>query len=147
MIFGNLDSIEQYRGINKNLDIVFDVLEKEKFNFEDIEVAINNIRTAWGGASTYKDKERADKVVYEAHKQFLDIHLVLEGESLEGYADMSVCTPTTEYNEEKDYILLDAPGNEMTLRAGDFLVYFPCDAHAPVISCKGLKKAVIKIKI
>ena len=147
MIFGNLDSIAQYKGISKNLDIAIDVLEKEGLKFEDIEVSINDERTVWGGASTYKDKERADKVVYEAHKKFLDIHLVLEGESLEGYADMSVSTPTTEYNEQDDYVLLEAPGNEMTLRAGDFVVYFPCDAHAPVISCKDLKKAVIKIRI
>ncbi len=147
MIFGNLESIANYKGISKNLDLAIDALIKDGINFKDVDISVDGVRTVWGGAGKYKDKEREEETVYEAHRKFIDIHLVLAGEELEGHADLSAATPTTEYNEQDDYVLLAADGNEFTLRAGDFAIHFPCDAHAPTITAKDLTKAVIKIRI
>ena len=67
-----------------------------------------------------------------------------------GYADIDTLTPTTEYNDEKDYQMLKGHVNKVILNKGDFCVVFPEDAHLPQMigdDGKWVKKAVVKMKV
>ncbi len=86
----------------------------------------------------------------EAHREYLDIHYVLCGEEGFGYADVSSLTPTTDYNSEKDYILLKGGMDKLLLKEGEFCIVFPEDAHLPGgfgRTTDKLKKAIVKIKL
>ena len=87
---------------------------------------------------------------FEAHRKFLDIHYVIDGVECMGYADIDTLTPTTEYNDEKDYQMLKGHVNKIILNKGDFCVVFPEDAHLPQMigdDGKWVKKAVVKMKV
>lgn len=99
----------------------------------------------------YESKRRKD-CLYESHKQYVDIQLIVEGEEYIYTADadtLQVCEP---YSAEKDIMFYDgdAPGEAHLLRAGDYLVLYPQDAHQPMVCTDQpgrIKKVVYKVKI
>ena len=104
---------------------------------------------AWISVSSTETAPQGERK-FEAHKKFLDIHFVLEGEEKFVYANTDELTPETEYNETEDYLLLNGEGTKLTLRAGDFCIVYPQDAHIPTLeklSEGNLVRGVAKIKI
>lgn len=104
---------------------------------------------AWISVSSSENAPPGDRK-FEAHKKFLDIHFVLEGEEKFVYANTDELTPETEYNEAEDYLLLNGDGTKLTLRTGDFCIVYPQDAHIPTLeklSEGKLVRGVAKIKI
>lgn len=104
---------------------------------------------AWISVSSTETAPQG-KRKFEAHKKFLDIHFVLEGEETFVFANTDELMPETEYNEAEDYLLLNGEGVKLTLRAGDFCIVYPQDAHMPIfekLSEGNLVRGVAKIKI
>ncbi len=83
----------------------------------------------------------------EAHKKYADLQLILDGAETFGLSDTNVCRSVkTPYNLEKDIEFFeDAPEQYKTLSAGEFMVFFPENAHAPLIGEGSVKKVVFKI--
>ncbi len=84
----------------------------------------------------------------EAHKKFIDIQYIINGEEKIGYAPLSDQVPSVAYNEENDIVFFNEKTSLSILSAGFFAVYFPTDIHQPCImidSPKPIKKLVIKI--
>jgi biofilm protein TabA len=87
---------------------------------------------------------------YEAHQRYVDVQYVVKGEERMGYAEVSSLNATGEYSIEKDFVLLDGPGDFLTIKAGMFAVFFPQDAHMPGImvgSPQSVTKIVVKIRV
>lgn len=104
---------------------------------------------AWISVSSSENAPPGDRK-FEAHKKFLDIHFVLKGEETFVYANTENLTSETEYNETEDYLLLNGAGAKIALRAGDFCIVYPQDAHIPTfekLSEGNLVRGVAKIKI
>ncbi len=147
MIITNIKRLSTYKGLSKNLDKAIDfILSAEK----DIAIGKHLI----DGDAVYANvAELTPKVgtetIYEAHRKYIDIHYLLEGVEIAGYADIDECTPTTEYSDEQDYLLLKADGKKFTLRPGEIYIVYPEDAHAPSGSETGetIKKIVAKVKV
>jgi len=93
----------------------------------------------------------------EAHRKYLDIQLVLEGEEAIGVAvdsrEGNITGVAEEYSEERDIIFYEGLKREniVELYPGDFAVFFPEDIHRPRCMVKGTpgrsKKAVVKMKL
>ena len=92
----------------------------------------------------------ADELVFETHKKYIDIQLVLEGEEL---IDVSVCKSmkcTQEYSIEKD-VTLWQPNEDygsLLMRPGRFTVLYPQDIHRTgrcIDSPEAVRKMVIKV--
>jgi len=89
-----------------------------------------------------------EKTLFEAHKRYADIHLVLRGTERMVYAPVSMLKEEGEYNEEKDCIRLSGSGSTLEVSEGMFYVVLPEDGHLPNgISTNPavLKKAVAKV--
>lgn len=87
---------------------------------------------------------------WEAHKKYADIQFLIKGAEQLGYTDISNLQPETGYDEEKDILFLKGNGQFTKASEGDFLIFFPQDAHMPCISQEKpvyVKKAVVKIKL
>lgn len=89
---------------------------------------------------------------YESHREYLDIHIVLEGEECIEFADTSLLTPLGSYDAKNDCLLYgnDVQGEVIHLTPGIVAVFFPQDAHMPgILSGKqcDIVKIVIKQKI
>lgn len=146
MIIANIKNAERYYGVLENFKNVFDFLKTLDKNspltshqFDDFRVNVIETET-----------KESDETVFEAHKDYLDIHFVIDGEECIEYADTDTLTITKEYDSEGDYLLLSGKGDRFSLKKGDFCIVFPEDAHAPCLLSgenSQLKKAIVKIKL
>lgn len=85
----------------------------------------------------------------ECHRRYIDIQLVLEGVDEMGWRPVSECDdPSTEYDAARDIRFFnDPPSSWISVPAGSFCVFFPGDAHAPLVSDGMIRKLVMKIAV
>jgi YhcH/YjgK/YiaL family protein len=91
---------------------------------------------------------------FEAHRRFIDIQFILEGEEIIEHAPIEWLPEVTEpYSDERDVMFFRDPAacSRTLLRAGDFAVYFPADGHKPCCqagtSPAAVRKVVMKIAV
>lgn len=107
----------------------------------------------YAGIDCYETKSRADAKL-ETHRKYVDIQILLSGtEIIEIYPkqDLTISEP---YNAERDVEFYEKPSEPhtcITLTPGQFLVFFPDDAHMPCLmagdSPEAVKKVVVKIRL
>ena len=91
-----------------------------------------------------------DKRFWEAHKNYLDLHFMLDGEEIIN-VNFIDNMKQIEFVEKDDFLSLE--GNKKSsilLEEGDFLICYPNDAHMTAIKVsdsKKIKKAIFKVKI
>ncbi|MBU1001406.1 MAG: YhcH/YjgK/YiaL family protein [Proteobacteria bacterium] len=85
----------------------------------------------------------------EAHRQYIDIQIVLAGHDNIGWKPVSQCSqPDGQYIEERDVrFYLDEPEIWLPLTPGRFAIFFPEDAHLPSVSSGPLDKLVVKVAV
>jgi biofilm protein TabA len=85
----------------------------------------------------------------EAHRRYIDIQLVLEGDEQMGWKPLEDCfNPVSEHNMEKDIRFFhDAPASWIAVPPDHFCIFFPEDAHAPLVSSDTVRKVIFKIAI
>jgi len=96
--------------------------------------------------SQAKPKEHAQ---LEAHRRYIDIQLVLEGNEQMGWKSLSDClNPVSEHSEEKDIRFFhDAPVSWIKVPPDHFCIFFPEDAHAPLVGDGQIRKVIFKIAV
>jgi YhcH/YjgK/YiaL family protein len=117
-------------------------LEKGTYNIEgdNVFAIVNEYETV-----------HVDAEQMEAHKKYIDVQYVAEGTENIGHSFLQHQTPSTAYDDEKDFMLFaEYPDFYSTLTKGMFAIFYPTDLHMPGVhlhnSCT-VKKIVIKIKI
>lgn len=85
----------------------------------------------------------------ECHRRYIDIQLVLEGVDEMGWKPLAACVdPATEYDAARDIRFFnDAPSSWIATPPGAFCLFFPDDAHAPLVSTDMIRKVVVKIAV
>ena len=99
----------------------------------------------------YEAKEPADSI-YEAHKNYVDIQYIVEGQervdvSFEEYMELD-----TPYNPEKDIMFFKSPKESFTriLGPGEYVIVLPHELHKPgqkVGEDGNVKKIVGKVRV
>jgi len=95
----------------------------------------------------------AEERNFEAHRQYVDVHIVLEGsERLDVAAPVGEDIKLVqEYDGQKDLLFFTAVKDYSTiiLKPGQFAVFFPADGHRPCCSVgepRSIRKICVKIK-
>jgi YhcH/YjgK/YiaL family protein len=85
----------------------------------------------------------------ECHRRYIDIQLVLEGVDEMGWKPLAECAdPATDYDDARDIRFFnDAPTSWIATPPGSFCLFFPDDAHAPLVSAGMIHKVVVKIAV
>ena len=150
MIYAKNADALAYRGIHPNLDLAL-----EHITPEFLAALRDNQRVELKGDLVYCTRFTYETIpqeesFFEAHRRYLDIHIMVEGEE------------RVDVNRPEDLKLTDAQeGNDFyayqgeswhsaVLRPGAFLVVFPGDAHRIKVQVDGPKtvsKAVFKVCI
>lgn len=83
----------------------------------------------------------------ECHRKYIDIQLVLEGLDEMGWKPLPDCRdPVSDYRAEKDIqFFRDAPAAWIATPPGAFCIFFPQDAHAPLVSADHIRKVIFKV--
>lgn len=85
----------------------------------------------------------------EAHRKYIDIQYVIAGADEMGWKPTADCKAIdTEYNADDDIMFFnDSPDSWTEVPAGSFVIFFPQDAHAPLVGSGQIHKAVLKIAV
>jgi YhcH/YjgK/YiaL family protein len=90
-----------------------------------------------------------DDPLLEAHNEYIDIQITLEGVDEIGWKARKDCSRVKqEYSSEDDAALWpEAPDFYVRLAPGTFVVLYPEDAHGPLAGDGSMKKAVFKLRV
>lgn len=139
MIFDRLENINKY-GID--LQFVLDDLKKDNYTKGKFDISDPNL---FGIGLEYETKQSSE-ALWEAHRKYLDIHVILEGEEIINISDLSTMASTKEY--EDDYELFEGyKQHSIYLKTGYFLLLFPHEVHQTSIKLNEalhVKKKVYK---
>ena len=85
----------------------------------------------------------------EVHRKYWDIQYIISGTDHMGWKPLASCGKTEKpYNEERDFALFaDAAEVWFDVAPGQFTIFFPTDAHAPMTTLEVIKKVVIKVAV
>lgn len=85
----------------------------------------------------------------ESHRRYIDIQLVLQGVDEMGWRPLAQCAqPLGEFDAARDIRFYgDAPSSWIATPPGAFCIFFPGDAHAPLVSDGMIRKVVMKVAV
>jgi len=91
------------------------------------------------------------KVEFEAHRKYIDVHYMISGQVVTGFAPASTLKVVTVYQEKDDAASYAVPADyvKVKLYPGDFAVFFPGGGHMPNCDLDGrhdLHKVVVKVE-
>ncbi len=95
----------------------------------------------------------ASEAKYDAHRRYIDIQFVVTGEETIGWAPIEDLQVSTPYVDQHDYLLGSVEESRTIparLRAGQFAILFPADAHAPRLATTSpvaVRKIVVKVRV
>ncbi|MDE6455311.1 MAG: YhcH/YjgK/YiaL family protein [Dysosmobacter sp.] len=149
MIYAKLKDAPAYRGIHPNLDLALERITPEFLagvGPERVEIKGGDV---YATRFTYETVP-AEESFFEAHRKYLDVHIMAEGS--EG-VEIAPPESLTEFDraEASDFYAYRGRGDyKLVLSPGDFLVIFPGDAHRikMQLDCpETVSKVVFKVKI
>ena len=90
-----------------------------------------------------------DVAQLECHRKYIDIQLVQEGVDEMGWKPLANChQPVSDYSADADIQFFhDAPNAWIATPADSFCIFFPEDAHAPLIAQQHIHKIVFKVAV
>lgn len=149
MILSTLSQSERIEALHPAFKAAFDYIKNhDLLNAPLGRIELDGDRLFINNSLVEQPKTEAEQVL-EAHRQYLDIHVLLSGSERIGWKSLEACgAPSSPYNEADDYLLVAEPADTyVDLRPGDFLIVYPEDAHAPIIGTAPIRKLVVKVKL
>ena len=150
MIYAKNADALAYRGIHPNLDLAL-----EHITPEFLASLRDNQRVELKGDLVYCTRFTYETIpqeesFFEAHRRYLDIHIMLQGEERVDVNRPEELTLTQVQEENDFYAYQGESWHSTVLKPGEFLVVFPGDAHRIKVQVDGPKtvsKAVFKVCI
>ena len=150
MIYDKIENLSVYFDENSKFAKVEPELKKfldNPFNEGKIEIDGDNM---WCNVAHYTVNPD-NPLKYEAHREYADVQIMVDGEENIGWANTKECNITEDFKEGCDIAFMDAPNGQLfALRKGYFMVFFPEDAHAPCRKSENsdfAHKLVFKVKL
>ena len=148
MIFSALSQSDRYAALHPLFQQAFDYIrDTDLFNMEpgryslagdDLIVIVDHAQG--------KAREGAR---LECHRKYIDIQLVLDGMEEMGWKPLADClNPVSDYSTEKDIqFFTDAAASWVAVPPDHFCIFFPEDAHAPLVSNGAVRKVIFKVAV
>ncbi len=85
----------------------------------------------------------------EVHRKYIDVQYIISGSDDMGWKDLGLCKDSqAPYDPQADVELFnDTPSTWVTVSPGDFVIFFPEDAHAPAGGETEFHKVVVKVAV
>ena len=150
MVYDKIDNIEIYKGLSTDIYEALKFLQNATPSTPTGVIQLNPRVKAI--VSEYETKA-VNENGYEAHKRYIDIQALLEGEERIACQPIEWLKQTKPYSEDCDAAFYAAPEviphpSSLTLRPGYFAILYPQDGHMPQLSVTTptkVKKVVIKV--
>lgn len=148
MIFSNLSQTDRYAALHPLFPRAFEFIRNAGLGAlapghypivgEDLFAIVEHM----------PGRTRADAPL-ESHRRYIDIQFVVEGVDEMGWKALADCRePVGDYSAEKDIrFYRDKPAAWIATPPGHFCMFFPEDAHAPLVSSGFIRKVIFKIAV
>ncbi len=148
MILDRLENAEHYYAMHPNFEKAFAFLRQSNLAALPAERYDIDGDRVFCMISKGPGRSRAEAKL-EAHRKYIDIQYVIAGSDDMGWKPTADCELVeTAYNAEKDIEFFnDEPDSWTEVPAASFVIFFPQDAHAPLVGSKEIHKAVLKIAV
>lgn len=146
MILDVLENAHRYKVLNKRFAKAIEFLLRPEL--KELPVGEYEIDGERVYAMVSKDTgQKKEDALLETHEKYIDIQLVLAGTDDIGWRPKSLCKqPSGEYDHKSDLqFFADKPNTWLSIVSGEFAIFFPEDAHMPLISSGQIHKVVVKI--
>ena len=148
MILDVLNAAEKYHSVNAGFAKGFDFLRGE--GLADLDAGRHEIDGDRVFALVVKAQGKGpEESMMEVHQDYIDIQYAVAGTDELGWGPLSTCTdPTADFDAGEDYQLFKSqPDTWLRTGPGAFAIFFPEDAHMPLISSGELHKVVVKVAV
>ncbi|MDA3799380.1 MAG: YhcH/YjgK/YiaL family protein [Kiritimatiellae bacterium] len=148
MIIDIIKNVHSYQALNKGFVKAIDFLSGN--DLSKLSLGRHEIDGDRVYAVVAKEPGRMkENALLEIHEKYIDIQVILDGTDTMGWKSISSCKESNnEYNKESDIKFLDdEPDLWVPVEKGHFAIFFPEDAHMPLISESPIHKIVVKIAV
>jgi len=147
MIFDKLENAKNYESLNTGFKKAFEFLSRPdiaELECKKYEIDGTNVFAM----ITDKPGKNKEEAKLEAHNKYIDIQFLIKGSEEIGWKARVDCKAiAVPFNAEKDIeFYSDKAQTYFSFSPFDFAVFFPEDAHAPMVSETNVHKVVIKVK-
>lgn len=148
MIISKLENSSRIEPLHPLFKRLFDYVKQHdllnhelgRIVLEGDELFINNVELQ--GVSL-------EKQPLEIHRDYIDVHILLEGEESIGWKAIEDLTNETKpYEKDGDCALYsDRPTTCVRMTPGEFVIVYPEDPHAPAIGEGKIRKLIAKVRV
>jgi len=149
MVTDSLKYSEKYNSLHKHFEEAFRILKSLTPDSPSGKIVIEE-GNAWVNVSKVSEVKEKDDPIFEAHEKFIDIHCLIKGSEIFGYANLDQLDITEPFDPARDVTFAKGHIIEVKLSDGDFIVTFPEDAHIPNMKklSEGVStRAIAKIRV
>jgi len=151
MITDRIENLKSYVGAVNGLDLAVKFFETATADMVQGRYDLDGDRV-FANVQGYEPKEYNDEMLFEAHKKYIDLQAILRGgERIDWAIVDTLAEEREEYSKGGDIAFYSGESAiEIPLRAGDFTILLPQDAHKPGIKlndCENVVKVVVKIAV
>jgi YhcH/YjgK/YiaL family protein len=147
MILDTLEHADLYTALNPGLQAGFDFLRRADLaELPDGKYEIDGDRVF--AVPAHVDARREEDGQLEGHKKYIDIQYIISGNESIGWKDADGLPVSVEYDEEKDLMFFEGKSDSVfRFPPGSFAIFFPGDAHLPLIGSGEIHKVVVKVAV
>lgn len=148
MILDTLENAHRYLSLNRGFARAFEFLSRP--DLQDLPVGQYEIDGDRIFAIVAKDPGRKkEDAELETHEKYIDIQLILKGTDTMGWKPKVSCRqPSGQHDQETDLqFFADDPDAWPAVKSGSFAIFFPEDAHMPLISAGEIHKVIAKVAL
>lgn len=148
MIVSNLNNTERIESLHPLFRKLFDYVKAHdilntpcgRIDIDGDNLYINNVNP---------ECIPAEKQVLEVHRDYIDVQILLQGKETIGWKALEDSKEEVKpYEKDGDCALYsDTPTTWIHLVPGQLAIFFPEDAHAPVIGEGKIRKMIAKVKL
>lgn len=149
MIYDRLENFSRHVSRHAQFQAVLKFLDSEAISSLSVGRYEVDKEGAYAMVSEYDTKPVSEGFI-ECHRKYIDIQVMIKGTERIGVCVKSSCRELP-YDAEKEFQKLEGEVSFITLKAGDFAVFFPQDGHMPQIQIgsgpEKVKKIVFKVPV
>jgi len=149
MIIDCIENTNLYNNINERINKAFEYIKTTDFtNIKPGKYAIDG-DIIYASVSQYQTKDKLESKP-EAHRKYIDVQYIIEGNELIGYAPLYDQEIAVAYSETNDIAFYNGDVSFLRMETGMFMILFPGDLHQPCIkedTSTFVRKVVVKVKI
>ena len=147
MILDNLKNASTYNSLHPLFAKAFEFLNRA--DLTELEAGKHELVGDKLFAIIAHDKGRkVTEGELEAHREYIDIQYIISGDESMGWKPCDNLTTSMEYDAERDLeFFTEDPDAIAQVHPGNFAIFFPADAHLPLIGYGPIHKVIIKIAV